>query len=222
MDWLKRLLNIPSADDRLGRQIQPEPHTRLGRYPELFARCAELAKTKGWGQLTDFRILSFGCSTGEECVSLASHFPGASILGVDVNKESLEKARRTCTNKQIRIEPSSTKALRKHGPFHMIWCMSVLCHWPQSKTLDDLSEVFPFARFEETIQLLHDALQIGGLLVIYNSNYCFSDSRFYSCYRPVDSSGLNGSGFVHKFSPNGKKMAGFNYPDAIFEKVADQ
>ena len=45
--------------------------TAPNRYPEIFAAAAAAAR----------RILSFGCSTGEECVSLAEYFPKAEIIG---------------------------------------------------------------------------------------------------------------------------------------------
>ena len=52
--------------------------TALNRYPEIFACAANAAPDTR-------RILSFGCSTGEECVTLASYFPAAQIVGTDIN-----------------------------------------------------------------------------------------------------------------------------------------
>lgn len=48
--------------------------TAANRYPEIFAAAAAAAPDAR-------RILSFGCSTGEECVSLAEYFPKAEIIG---------------------------------------------------------------------------------------------------------------------------------------------
>jgi chemotaxis methyl-accepting protein methylase len=48
--------------------------TAPNRYPEIFAAAVAAAAAAR-------RILSFGCSTGEECVSLAEYFPKAEIIG---------------------------------------------------------------------------------------------------------------------------------------------
>ena len=59
--------------------------TSLDRYPEIFAAAVAAVPEAR-------RILSFGCSTGEECVTLASYFPGALIVGTDINPLNLLKA----------------------------------------------------------------------------------------------------------------------------------
>jgi hypothetical protein len=78
---------------RLVASLHPGCHqgpnkTALDRYPEIFAAAAAAAPNAR-------RILSFGCSTGEECVTLANYFPNAQIVGTDINPVNLLKARRT-------------------------------------------------------------------------------------------------------------------------------
>ena len=52
--------------------------TTLDRYPELFRAASQ--------QMPDAtRILSYGCSTGEECATLTRYFPAAEIVGTDIN-----------------------------------------------------------------------------------------------------------------------------------------
>ena len=53
--------------------------TAPNRYPEIFAAAAAAAPDAR-------RILSFGCSTGEECVSLAEYFPKSEIIGAEEAK----------------------------------------------------------------------------------------------------------------------------------------
>ena len=77
---------------RLVASLHPRCHqgpnkTALNRYPEIFAAAAAAAPNAQ-------RILSFGCSTGEECVTLANYFPGAQIVGTDINPLNLLKARK--------------------------------------------------------------------------------------------------------------------------------
>src|SRR3954466_5687580 len=56
---------------------QTAPYTWLNRYPVLFDLAAELAPNAR-------RILSFGCSVGEELVSLRSRFANAEIVGAEI------------------------------------------------------------------------------------------------------------------------------------------
>jgi chemotaxis methyl-accepting protein methylase len=62
-----------------GRQLhQTAPYTWRNRYPVLFNLAAELKPDAR-------RILSFGCSIGEEIISLRIRFPRAEIVGAEIN-----------------------------------------------------------------------------------------------------------------------------------------
>jgi hypothetical protein len=56
--------------------------TAFNRYPQIFAGAAHAAPNAR-------RILSFGCSTGEECATLKMYFPQAKVVGADLNPVSL-------------------------------------------------------------------------------------------------------------------------------------
>lgn len=51
--------------------------TKMNRYPEIFSVCRGYFKGR-----PDLRILSYGCATGEEVLSLRGAFPSAFIVGV--------------------------------------------------------------------------------------------------------------------------------------------
>jgi tRNA G46 methylase TrmB len=70
--------------------------TAPDRYPEIFAAAAAAAPDAR-------RILSFGCSTGEECVSLAQYFPKAEIVGAEINVLSLLKAMKKRSDRTFRL-----------------------------------------------------------------------------------------------------------------------
>src|SRR5258708_8966611 len=64
--------------------FQPDNFTLPDRYPHLF----QLAATT-IGDGPEKRILSFGCSTGEEVFALRRYFPSATIVGIDINRHNV-------------------------------------------------------------------------------------------------------------------------------------
>jgi len=152
---------------------QPMSNTRLDRYPEIFATAAEA--------LPDARrILSFGCSSGEECVTLAKYFPRAKIIGTDVNLISLAKAMRYLS-RNVRFAYASEKTLRRLGEFDAVFCMAVLRN-PRKKLA---AGRYPFERFEERAHFLETLVGPGGILVIHNSNYRFGDVAHLHRYERI-------------------------------------
>ena len=116
--------------------------TSLNRYPEIFAAAVALLPAA-------FRILSFGCSTGEECVTLADYFPAATIIGTDINPLNLWKARKF-RSERIRFVYAVDRLLKSLSPFDAVFCMAVL-RTPQR---EHISEHYPFDRFEERVTFL--------------------------------------------------------------------
>jgi chemotaxis methyl-accepting protein methylase len=58
--------------------------TAMDRYPRIFSACRDF-----FGDRQDLKILSFGCSTGEEVLTLRRYFPSAFITGAEINRRSL-------------------------------------------------------------------------------------------------------------------------------------
>jgi 2-polyprenyl-3-methyl-5-hydroxy-6-metoxy-1,4-benzoquinol methylase len=150
--------------------------TSLNRYPEIFAAAAALLPSA-------LRILSFGCSTGEECVTLASYFPTALIIGTDINALNLWKARKH-RSERIRFVYTIDRLLASFGGFDAVFCMAVLRTHKRKK----IAEHYPFRRFEERALFLESLVRPGGLLVIHNSTYRFSDTAHRATYEtiPID------------------------------------
>jgi chemotaxis methyl-accepting protein methylase len=67
----------------------------MNRYPEIFTE----VKTK---YPTPRRILSFGCSTGEECITLHTYFPRSRVIGFDIDNKIIEQNK--IQNKHENIE----------------------------------------------------------------------------------------------------------------------
>jgi hypothetical protein len=182
---------------------QTEAWTGLNRYPEIFAAAS--------AALPDARrILSFGCSTGEECVTLANYFPNAQIVGADVNVLSLIQAMKHRSDR-IRFVYASDGKLSRLGSFDALFCMSVL-RTPKSRRRAGL---YPFARFEERALFLESLVRPGGLLVIHNAMYRFGDAAHKFAYERIPVAGARHDKDV--FLPDGVTEA---EPDrCLFRKL---
>lgn len=200
---------------RFRRRVhQTTAHTALNRYPKAFNEAQQLLQSR-----TDLKLLSFGCSTGEEVVSLRSYFPGAKIVGAEVNFARLIQCRKLQISGAIDFVRSTDHNIAKHGPYDAIFAMSVLQRLPHKVVnlqISDLSRFYPFSKFETQVQKLDNWLKPGGLLVIQNTQYRFRDTDIALRYR------------VHNFEPDrpninsfdraSRLMPGEVYAEIIFEK----
>jgi SAM-dependent methyltransferase len=156
---------------------QLSARTAFDRYPQIFAGAARIAPNAR-------RILSFGCSTGEECATLKMYFPQATVVGADVNPVSLCKARWRYGSDSVSFAYASDLALKLRAPFDAIFCLTVL----RDTRLDaeaSIRETYPFDRFDERVALLHSLLVPGGLLVFYGNMYRFCDTSVANEYETV-------------------------------------
>jgi len=146
------------------------------------------------------RILSFGCSIGDELVTLRCLFPDAEIVGCDIDPANLAKAAASAGN-AAHVVRSDEATLRSLAPFDLITAMSVLCRNPKPQ---NFTTAFPFTRFDETTGLLAELLAPGGLLALVNTSYRFRDSSAFSAFDPVRSDIIWRSGFVDVMTPEGR------------------
>jgi predicted O-methyltransferase YrrM len=165
---------------RHAREIhQTAPFTWLDRYPELFNMAAALAPEAR-------RILSFGCSTGEELISLRRHFPDADVVGVEINSRSRAIARRkTAADERTTVlAPEEVK-----DPFDVVFALSVLQRDPKGIAAlveaRHLAARYPFARFNQAVRSLTERLRSGGLLCVTNALYRVEDSSVAAELEPV-------------------------------------
>lgn len=127
------------------------------------------------------KILSFGCSYGDELVTLRLMFPEAEIVGCDINQDVLAAAQQTVGHIAT-IVLSEKETLEALGPFDLICAFSVLCLNPLPA--DFLSQ-FPPSRFDELVHFLDSLLTEKGLLAITNSTYRFRDCPLFAKYDPI-------------------------------------
>ena len=187
--------------------------TRADRYPRLFGAVrAALPEPRA--------ILSFGCSSGEEVVSLRGCFPNARITGAEINKTMLARCRALPVDPGTNFIHSTRDGVAAHGPYDAIFCMAVLQrrpHWVESSGLTDLSRHYPFARFAEEIAFLAGQLAPGGLLIVEHSQYRVEDVA--AGLEPVPGDGT----FLAKgprFDPTGTRIAPQPIVSRIFRKIS--
>jgi hypothetical protein len=174
------------------RRAQNHVHTHLFRRTDVLRTAQAQLGTPPDRPL---KILSFGCSTGEEIVTIRSMFPDADLYGCEIEPVALQEAMAT-TGHLATIFKSDRAAIRDHGPFDLINCASVLCLDPPT----DMQKLFPPEDFDELLTVLDSALLPGGIIALTNASYRFYDSPLAPYYDPVRSDIVFTSGFVNIYA----------------------
>lgn len=196
--------------------LQPFPTTKTNRHPALFA----FAKQQLAGK-SNLRILSFGCSTGEEPLTLMHYFPDAIIDAIDINPRNIKIARRKAA-KQGAYKINFL--VGGHPPdaadhYDAIFCLSVLRHGQlDSDQPAKCSDIFPFSKFNAVVAALDLTIRTGGLLFIWGSNFQFSDCAVASRYRPINIPGMRPHGGVF-YGPDDKLLERRKVQSFAFEKL---
>ena len=179
-----------------GEVHQTTPFTSEERYPDLFDLSATLAPGAE-------RILSFGCSTGEELEAIRRRFPRAEIVGAEINPRSRRIAARKVKADE-RVTVVSPKAVE--GSFDLIFALAVLQREPhtiEQTGSQDISKHYRFARFDAAVCVLVSRLSEKGLLCIINAQYRVEDSSAAKLLEPIQlSPKMNGP----LFGRDGKKL----------------
>jgi SAM-dependent methyltransferase len=156
-------------------RFQAYNHTLPDRYPWLFeftrSAVADTAAT---------RLLSFGCSRGDEVFSLRKYFHVAALKGIDIDPRNIAVSRARLNPENSRdisfVAAADTNA-ETSGSYDAIFCLAVLC-------LGDLTNsraqhCDPDLRFEDFDRMVTDfarCLKPGGILVLHTTNFRFCDS----------------------------------------------
>lgn len=147
-------------------QIQLSHATAMNRYPDEYSAAQNYFRTlvsESSGSMNK-KLLSFGASTGEEAITLASmYFMNSmfTIFGVDLDEDSLDKAKASAVahspkfdDNKIMFFNGKTTDISVHGPYDAIFANSVLCyHGDRNVNPQSILNKFPFSAFEDSIQL---------------------------------------------------------------------
>jgi 2-polyprenyl-3-methyl-5-hydroxy-6-metoxy-1,4-benzoquinol methylase len=200
-------------------EFQTHSHTLPDRYPWLF----DFAATR-IGARQNLRILSFGCSRGDEVFSLRKYFPSAAIKGIDINRRNIAHclARARAGNFNATFEVAGTTAGEPTGSYDAIFCLAVLVNG--DLTTSGAQRCDPLLHFEKFDHIIGDfarCLKPGGLLVLHTTSFRFCDTAVAGDFRAVFVADRKHLARDVLFDRNNRLMMGERerYRAVAFEKI---
>ncbi|MBP1638426.1 MAG: class SAM-dependent methyltransferase [Bacteroidetes bacterium] len=156
--------------------------TAFNRYPSLFRACADYLNS-----IEHPKILSFGCSTGEEVFSIGQYLPHATIMGIDINLWCLKQCWKRNHNSNYTFAHRFSKEFEWASNFDAIFCLAVFQRTENRTNKNENRSVFLFEKFESDITLLDKKIKPNGLLIIDHSDFNFEETCVASAYKPLKS-----------------------------------
>ncbi len=219
---LLRRLTVPHEryiyrlkNDEQSGLLQHSPMTIRNRYPTLFQFVANDLEN-----IPAPKVLSFGCSTGEEVFTLVDYVPHGTITGIDINPYSIKKCR-----KDLTAEPKSNVSFKCTGSvqdeldeyYDAIFCLAVTRH-PDlvAERPDSCEQSLPFEKFDTLMRGFCRILKPGGLLVIWNSQFRFSDCGVAQAFKTVCRNSMPPQDLL--YGSDNRRIDGTVYDEAIFRK----
>jgi len=155
--------------------FQPHNDTWMDRYPLQFEFLRQAL-----GDVPAPRILSFGCSTGEEAFSLLEYLPDATVKGIDISRRNIADAKRRARSLgmlSVEFQRAGHTAEEPTGGYDAALCMAVFRNGALSQS-DSMTCVphLEFASFDRTAADVARCIRPGGYLVIEHSNFSFGDT----------------------------------------------
>ena len=158
--------------------------TANNRYPLVFKKCTEYFASRN---NIDPKILSFGCSTGEEVFSLGDYFPQAKIIGVDINSWCIRQCKKKSRNPNFSFYNRKSRNFENLEDLDAIFCMAVFQRTENRTSPDNrIAKGHTFEQFESEIEFLDQKLKVGGLFIIDHSDFSFADTSCAINYKPFD------------------------------------
>ncbi len=149
---------------------QPSHSTKFDKYPELFRKAVDLV------QIPPSKILSFGCSSGEECYTLRKYFPNSEVVGCEIDQILVNQCKVCNTDPGVQFIHSRFDLLKKFSPYNLIFALNVFV---RDVKHPDLYPLYLFSYFEDQIEQFDQILSSDGIIVICNSQHDLKKTRFY-------------------------------------------
>jgi hypothetical protein len=163
--------------------FQPQGTTAHGRYAEELEAAKEALAT------STPDILSFGCSSGEELLTLRSHFPSARIRGLDSSPVAVRAGRRLVhgagEDAAISVARAGDASGEQAEAYDLVLALAVFRHASLNDAPPRCDHVLDFAAFEQTVAGLSACVRSGGILVLRHANFRFGDCAVAADYEPV-------------------------------------
>lgn len=140
-------------------------------------------------------------------------------MGVDINPGNVKSAASQFGDSRFEFLLSESQLTDARGPFDIIFCMSVLQKTRMKYVAigSSGSTIYSFEQFSQQIAEFDRWLAPGGLLVLYNCNYRFSDCAVAQRYEVLPTPrGLDLG--RPKFDQAGFRFAVNDYDEILFRK----
>lgn len=191
------------------------------RFPAIFRFVRDAL---GEGEL---RLLSFGCSTGEEVFTLRRYFPLAAIDGIDINpyriKTCRSRLRRQGGDPQLSFSVAGSSDHLPDASYDAIFCLAVLRHGGLAE--GPAPRCDHLIRFEDAERITADfarCLKPGGFLAIVSSNFRFADMAAGALFKVVMRQPANWRpGLLPLYDRHNRLLPGAVYRDAVFQRRAE-
>lgn len=197
-------------------RFQPYRYTLPDRYPWLFGFAAASVKDGA-----DCRLLSFGCSRGEEVVALRRYFPQAKIKGIDFDRHNIARCRARNTDASMRFAVAATTEGEHAESYDAIFCLAVLCHG--YLTISGARRCDPllyFADFERVVSDFARCLKSGGLLLLHTTSFRFCDTAVAAEFDVLLEAEPEQMATDVHFGPDNRLLRGERYRAVAFRKRA--
>jgi SAM-dependent methyltransferase len=157
-------------------RFQPYSHTLPNRYPWLF----DFARANITDSF-DTRVLSFGCSRGEEVFSLRKYFSVSAIRGIDIEPGNISRceARALVSDSAgMTFAVAANTEMEPADCYDAIFCLAVLCLGDLTVSGSQRSDPYLYFRdFERMVTDFARCLKPRGFLFLLTTNFRFSDAR---------------------------------------------
>jgi SAM-dependent methyltransferase len=201
----------------LAGQFQAYSHTLPDRYPWLFQFAArELGATR------EQRLLSFGCSRGDEVFALRHYFQKAEIKGIDIDPDNIAVCQERASRQQlsnVSFETAASTEAEETASYDAIFCLAVLC-------LGDLTThgaqrcdpQLHFADFERLVADFSRCLKPAGLLLLHTTNFRFADTLVFGSFETLLEAEPGQMAPDVQFGRDNRLIPGPRYRAVVFRK----
>jgi SAM-dependent methyltransferase len=198
--------------------FQPEATTAEDRYPALFQFVRDHL-----GDGADRRILSFGCSTGEEVFSLRRYFPIARIKGIEINRRNIRECRvrlaRIGGDPGLSFEIAGSAVAEPAACYDAVFAMAVFRHGGLGGAPPRCDHLIRFGDFERSVGELARSLKPRGLLVLRHANFRFGDTATASAFRRICvAPSRSKAAPTPLYGPDNRLLSDGQTDDGVFEK----